>query len=152
MSERLERDWLLGRATLGVAAGWKAEEMRVVADLGYALAEQGRNEEAAVIFEGLATLTPATAYFRAALGALWLRMDEPRRAIRHLDVALRADPRDALSLLNRGEAYLRLNDRVAARADLSAAVEAAATSPAAEGMKASAARAGALLAHLDRAV
>ncbi|MGH9903048.1 MAG: hypothetical protein ACRD68_14675, partial [Pyrinomonadaceae bacterium] len=65
-----------GRASLGAAGGWTAEEMRLVADVGFALAEQGREREAITVFEGLAALAPATAYFRAALGALWLRLGE----------------------------------------------------------------------------
>jgi predicted Zn-dependent protease len=148
MSERLEREWLLGRATLGVASGWTVEEMRLVADLGYALAEQGRDKEALVIFEGLATLAPATAYFQSALGALWLRRKEPRRAVEHLDRALATDPQDFAALLNRGEAYLHLGDRAAAKRDLAAAVTVADSTPGAVDPQ-GAARARAVLTHLE---
>src|SRR5215204_824587 len=87
---RLFEDWLEGRASLGAAGGWTAEEMRLVADTGYALAEQGRHDEAVAIFEGLAVLAPATAYFQSALGALWLRKGEPERALEHLEALLAA--------------------------------------------------------------
>lgn len=120
---RLLEDWLQGRASLGAAGGWTPEEMRLVADIGYALAEQGRHEEALTIFEGLAVLAPATAYFQSALGALWLRKDDPARAAEHLEAALAADPGDVTALVNRGEAAMRLGDREGARRRLLAALE-----------------------------
>lgn len=120
---RLFEDWLEGRASLGAAGGWTAEEMRLVADIGYALAEQGRHDEAVTLFEGLAVLAPATAYFQSALGALWLRKGEPARALEHLEAALAADPTDVTARVNRGEAALQLGDREAARRDLLAALD-----------------------------
>lgn len=116
--ENIAAEWLRGRASLGAAGGWTAEEMRLVADVGYALAEQGRADEAITIFEGLAALAPATAYFQASLGALWLRKGEPRRAVEYLDSALASDPTDLNALTNRGEALLQLGEREAARRDL----------------------------------
>lgn len=116
--KNLEQDWLEGRISLGTAAQWTPEEIRLVAELGYALAEQGRNAEAITVFEGLAALTPATAYFQAALGALWLREKEPETALPYLDTALAADPNDIVSLINRGESYMQLNNAVAAQRDL----------------------------------
>lgn len=123
MPDQLDYEWLQGRAPLGSAAGWTLEEMRLVADLGYALAEQGRNAEALVIFEALAALAPATSYFQSAVGALRLRAGEPRRAVEHLEAALAADPRDIVALVNRGEARLQLGELAAALKDLQAAVE-----------------------------
>ena len=113
-------EWMQGRASLGAAGGWTAEEMRLVADIGFALAEQGRNDEALTIFEGLAALAPATAYFQSALGALHLRKGDPSRALSHLDAALAADPQDLTALTNRGEARLQLGDPAGALADLQA--------------------------------
>ena len=122
MSERLLNDWLQSRASLAAASEWTTEEMRLVADLGYALAEQGRAQEALTICEGLAALAPATAYFQAALGALRLRLGEPQLAVGHLDAALAADARDLSALVNRGEAYLQLGEYAAATRDLDAAL------------------------------
>jgi predicted Zn-dependent protease len=119
--EQVAAEWLQGRASLGAAGSWTAAEMRLVADVGFALAEQGRNAEAVTIFEGLAALAPATGYFQSALGALRLRAGEPRRAVEHLDAALAADPGDLTALVNRAEARLQLGERAAALADLRAA-------------------------------
>lgn len=144
---RLFEDWLEGRASLGAAGGWTAEEMRLVADIGYALAEQGRHDEAVTIFEGLTVLAPATAYFQSALGALWLRKGEPERALEHLEAALAADPSDVTARVNRGEAAMQLGDRETARQHLLAALELGPRTPS-DGSAPALVRARALLAQL----
>jgi predicted Zn-dependent protease len=123
MRNRPSEDWVKGRASLGAVAGWTAEEIRLIADLGYALAEYGRDEEALTVFEGLAALAPTTAYFQSALGALRLRTGDLEKARMHLDAALAADPHDVAALVNRGELYLRLNQREAAVNDFLALLE-----------------------------
>ncbi|MGI8554865.1 MAG: hypothetical protein ACR2LT_00695 [Pyrinomonadaceae bacterium] len=115
---QFEQEWLNGNVSLGAVAGWTADEMRLVSELGFSLAEQGLNQEAIVIFEGLMALAPATVYFEAALGALWLRENEPIRALPHLNAALAADAGDITSRLNRGEVFLKLENYEAARKDL----------------------------------
>jgi len=147
-ANRLLADWLEGRASLGAAGGWTAEEMRLVADIGYALAEQGRHDEALTIFEGLAVLAPATAYFQSALGALWLRKGEPARAVEHLEAALAADPSDVSAQVNRGEAAMQLGDREAARRHLLVALEVGPRAPHAAS-NAALVRARALLTQLQ---
>lgn len=147
MMNRIDIDWVQGRASLGAAAGWTAEEIRLVADLGYALAEQGRNQEAITVFNGLAALAPATGYFQAALGALWLREGETLHAIRYLNSALTIDPQDIGALVNRGEAFLQAGEREAAARDLEAALRLEETGRAAVHMP-NLTRARALLAQL----
>ena len=115
---QVEEEWLHGRITLGTAAKWTAEEIRLVSELGFALAEQGRNAEAIAVFEGLSALTPATTYFQSALGALFLRENQMEKAIFHLTQVIAADPHDLTAYLNRGEAYLRLKNFEKAREDL----------------------------------
>lgn len=123
MSNRVDEDWLRGRASLGAAASWTAEEIRLITDLGFALADYGRDEEALTIFEGLAALAPATGYFQSALGALLLRVGQLDRAELHLNAALAADPHDMATLLNRGELYMRLERRDLARRDFETLLE-----------------------------
>lgn len=117
-----EREWLKGHATLGAATKWTAEEIRLVTELGYGLAEQGRIIEAITLFEGLAALAPATVYFQAALGALWLRENAPEKAINYLNHVLGLEPRDLTSLVNRGECFLLMGERAAASRDFQAAL------------------------------
>ena len=118
MSKGLDQDWLRGLASLGAAAGWTPEEIRLVADLGYGLAEQGRSHEALAVFEGLAALAPSTGYFQSALGALRLRLGDLDAALGHLNSALEADPNDVSALVNRGEALMKLGKIRAASTDL----------------------------------
>lgn len=149
MMNQIASDWVQGRASLGAAAGWTAEEMRLVAEVGYALAEQGRNAEAIAVFEGLAALAPATAYFQAALGALWLREGQPVRAIPYLDAAIGSDPGDATALVNRGEAYMQSGNVAAARGDFQAALGLDGSRIELAAAAASLVRARSLLARLD---
>lgn len=104
--DSLEQEWIKGDITLGTAANWTSDEIRLVSELGYALAQQGRNSEAIVIFEGLSALAPATHYFDSALGALWLREAVFEKAVQHLDSALRSDPDDIPNRVNRAEALI----------------------------------------------
>jgi len=122
MSDKLIEEWLAGRVSLGAAAQWTPEELRIVADLAWGLAEQGRNEEALTIFEGLAALAPSTAYFQSALGALKMRTGDIDGALSHLDAALASDPADVAALVNRGEIYARAGNRAAAIQNLKAAI------------------------------
>ncbi len=115
---QFEQEWINGGVSLGAAAGWAADEIRLVSELGYALAEQGRNQEAITIFEGLVALAPATAYFETALGALWLRENEPARALPHLNAAIAADSSDITARVNRGEVFLLLGNFDGSREDL----------------------------------
>lgn len=115
---QFEQEWINGAVSLGAAAGWTADEIRLVSELGFALAEQGRNHEAITIFEGLIALAPATAYFEAALGALWLRENNPARALPHLNAAIAATPDDIPTRVNRGEVFVRLENYEGARKDL----------------------------------
>ncbi len=119
----LEQEWLKGRSSLGAAAKWTAEEIRLVSELGYSLAEQGRVEEAIALFEGLAALAPATAYFQAALGSLFLRDNQPEKALKHLNSAVHFDAKDLFSLVNRGEALLRVGKTEPALRDLRQALQ-----------------------------
>lgn len=145
-----ERDWLKGQATLGAATKWTAEEIRLVTELGYGLAEQGRVIEAITLFEGLAALAPATIYFQAALGALWLREGSADKALAYLNQVLSLESRDITSLVNRGEAFLRLGERAAASRDFRLAVSLNKTKTGSAIEEKSLTRARALLASIEK--
>lgn len=122
--------WLDGQMSLGAAARWDKDEIRIVSEVAYALAQQGRVREAIVLFEGLLAVAPATAYFQSALGALFLRSKNYAKAIEYLDAALNVEPSSIISLVNRGEAHLRAGNAAAARNDLEKAVNLSARTPA----------------------
>ena len=119
----IEQEWIEGEVTLGAAANWPADEIRLVSELGYALAQQGRNAEAIAVFEGLAAVAPATHYFDSALGALWLREANYPKALEHLNAAIESDPNDLPNRVNRAETHIHLGNRDDALTDLDFAVE-----------------------------
>lgn len=114
--------WLDGQMSLGAAANWDKDEIRIISEVAYSLAQQGRLREAIVLFEGLLAVAPATAYFQSALGALFLRSKNYPKAIEYLDAALNVEPGNIISLVNRGEAHLRAGNGSSARNDLEKAV------------------------------
>lgn len=122
----LTQEWLDGQISLGAAAEWNKDEIRIISEIAYSLAQQGRYGEAIVIFEGLLAIAPATAYFQAALGALYLRVKNIEKAVEHLNHALKIEQGDVISLVNRGEALLLAGKISEARSDLENALRIAA--------------------------
>ena len=122
-NENQMQKWLDGQMTLGAAADWNKDEIRIISEIAYALAQQGRNREAIVMFEGLLAIAPATAYFQSALGALHLRLKDFPKAVEYLDAALEIEPNDVVSLVNRGEAKMRSENQAGARTDFARAVQ-----------------------------
>ncbi len=113
-----ETEWIERRLSLGTVAQWSANEIRLISELAFNLSEQGRNEEAIRLFEGLHTLAPATIYFQSALGSLYLRVGMLDKAIEYLTKVLNDTPDDLASRINRGEAFLRLGEMEKAKDDL----------------------------------
>ncbi len=77
---------------------------------GFQAYEQGRYEEARAVFVELAAREPTEGYYRTALGAICLAIDELDEALVHFDEALRLNPQDCPALVNRGEVHLRLGN------------------------------------------
>lgn len=124
-TENAMQRWLDGQISLGAAARWDKDEIRIISEIAYSLAQQGRNQEAILLFEGLIAIAPATAYFQSALGALYLRTGNFAQAVERFDAALTIEPNDIIALVNRGESYIKLGNIPQARQDLEKAVEAA---------------------------
>lgn len=122
-TEETLQKWLDGQISLGMAANWEKDEIRIISEIAYSLAQQGRYAEAIVLFEGLVAVAPATAYFQAALGALFLRINNYQKSIEHLNAALSIEANDFVSLVNRGEAYLRSRNVAAGQQDLKKALQ-----------------------------
>lgn len=125
----MTREWLGGQISLGAAAEWNKDEIRIISEIAFSLAQQGRYQEAIVIFEGLVAIAPATAYFQAALGALHLRLKNVGAAVDYLNAALKLEATDVISLVNRGEAHLLAGSVAKARQDLENALQIAARRP-----------------------
>lgn len=112
-----------GRLSLSRVKGWQPEEYQLMMMLGYTLHEQGRSEEAAVIFEGLLSLDPRNAYCHSALGAAYLRMEQDEKALNHLNLALQLDARDISAYINRAELFMKQKEYKKAQTDLEMAIK-----------------------------
>ena len=122
-TENSIQKWINGQISLGAAANWETGEIRIISEIAYTLAQQGRFREAILLFEGLLAIAPKTAYFQSALGALNLRLKRFSKAIEHLDAALTIDSKDIVSLVNRGEAHLLNGNLIQAINDLEQALQ-----------------------------
>ncbi|MCY1076254.1 tetratricopeptide repeat protein [Archangium lansingense] len=90
---------------------------------GFQMYEQGRYDEARVIFQELSALDPAEGYYRTALGATLLAVDELDESLVHFNEAIRLNDADTAALINRGEVHLRLGNIMDAVHDFARVVE-----------------------------
>src|SRR5579883_1617073 len=84
-------------------ATWTSEELYLLADRGYWFYQQGRYEEAAVIFDGLIALDAGNSYYRTALAAICLALGDAQRAVDELSAVLEKTPADLAVLQRNGE-------------------------------------------------
>lgn len=103
--------------------GITPQEMLAIAMQGYQFYEQGRYDKAKIIFEGLCSLEPKEAYYRTALGAVYLAMDDLPMAEQLLTAAISISSDELASYVNRGEVYLRQGKILEAAQDFKRAVE-----------------------------
>lgn len=121
-TENTMQRWLDGQISLGAAARWDKDEIRIISEIAYALAQQGRNQEAILLFEGLIAVAPGTAYFQSALGALHLRTGNFTQAVERFNAALSIEPNDIIALVNRGESHIKTGNIPEGRKDLEKAL------------------------------
>lgn len=97
-------------------------EMLEQATEGFNLFQDGRFRESLAIFESLAGMDPAEAYFQTALGACHLALEDLDVAESYFNRAIELDPTDLTPFVNRGEVHLRLGKVVEAARDFNHAV------------------------------
>src|SRR3954465_13445001 len=114
--ERVEK-WLRGEITLQELNAISGPEMLEMAVIGFSMYEQGRYEEAKVIFQGLCTLDPKEGYYRTALGAVYLAQEDLDNALIMFNAAIGLNDKEIASFVNRGEVYLRQGKIVEAAHD-----------------------------------
>lgn len=98
--------------------GWTPEELYLLSERGYGFYQQGRYEEAAVIFDGLIVLDPGNSYYRTAMAAICLALGDAQRAVDELTTVLEKTPADLEARARRCEAYCDLRRWAEARRDL----------------------------------
>lgn len=123
MNDANLQSWIDGRVPLARVKEWQQEEYQLLMMLGFTLHEQGRSEEAVIIFEGLLSLDPRNAYCHSALGAAYMRLEQDERAMSHLNMALQLDAKDISAYINRAEVAMKQKSYKQAQADLEMAIK-----------------------------
>ena len=89
--------------------GWTQEHIEDLRYTGYSYIRQGKYDIALPFFEALAILDPDSAYDAQTLGAIYIQINEPAKALRHFDRALKLESSDhAPTLLNLAKAFFML--------------------------------------------
>ncbi len=80
--------------------GWSEEQMHDLRFAGYAYIRQGKYDIALPIFEALCVLDSENAYDAQTTGALYLQLNQPAKALKYFDRALKIEGEHAPTLLN----------------------------------------------------
>ncbi len=88
--------------------GWKNEELDDLRFVAYSYIKQGIYDVALTFFDALTILSPPTSYDLQTIGALHLQMGNGLKALDFLDRALKSDPVDLNTQLNRAKALFML--------------------------------------------
>ncbi len=115
---RFLEDKVSGAELIGV----KRADLVHLAEAGHVKFRHGRLEEAEMIFQGLILMDHRNAYFHAMMGAVHQRRQRPVEAIMEYSQAIRINPRDIASVVNRGEIYLRSKNYRKAAEDFRVAI------------------------------
>ncbi len=86
--------------------GWTEEHIEDLRHTGYSYIRQGKYEIALTFFEALTILDPHQPYDMQTLGALYLEMNQPAKALQYFDRALKLEKDHGPTLLNVAKALL----------------------------------------------
>lgn len=89
--------------------GWTEEQVEDLRYTGFAYIRQGKYDIALPFFEALTTLDPKSGYDAQTLGAIYLQLNHPEKAIKCLERVLQFDIAEkGPILLNLAKSYLSL--------------------------------------------
>lgn len=91
--------------------GWDSEAIEDLRYLGYAYLKQGKFEIARSFFEALVTLGSKDSYDLQTLGGLYLEIGKNLQALNTIELALKLNPQQPETLLNRAKALFALGYR-----------------------------------------
>jgi tetratricopeptide (TPR) repeat protein len=115
--------WMRGDMSLKDLHALSGPEMLEMAVIGFNMYEQGKYEEARVIFEGLTSLDPKEPYYVTALGAVHLARENLDTAMNCFNRAISLNAKEIAAFVNRGEVYLRQGKVMEAAQDFKTAVD-----------------------------
>lgn len=90
---------------------WGEEQIEDLRYIGYAYIRQGKYDIGISFFEALNALDSESAYDSQTLGALYLQMEQPKKALKYLEKALKLETDHAPTLLNMCKALFMLNKK-----------------------------------------
>lgn len=91
--------------------GWSEEILEEMRSAGFAYIRQGKYDIALSFFEALCVLDPNNAYDAQTLGAVYLQINNPSKALKCFDKALKIEAEHAPTLLNLAKALFMLGKR-----------------------------------------
>lgn len=84
---------------------WTEAHLDEIRHTAYYYIRQGHYQTALPLFEALTVLDPLSAYDAQTLGAIYVQTNQPLKAIKALDAALKLDADHAATLLNLAKAF-----------------------------------------------
>jgi len=108
--------------TFAQLTGIPQKELFQLAEMGHVKLTYGRVDEAKQVFECLIKLDPRNFYYHAALGSVYQKIKKFVEAVFEYTEALRYNPDDLASMVNRGEIYLLHKNFRKAAEDFRAAI------------------------------
>lgn len=101
----------MGKIHWAKTIGWGEEQFDDLRMAGYAYLRQGKYEIALTFFEALIVLDPESAYDAQTLGGLYLQLNNPVKALKCFDRALKIEADHAPTLLNVAKALFMLGKK-----------------------------------------
>jgi tetratricopeptide (TPR) repeat protein len=92
--------------------GWSEEHIEDLRYTGYSYIRQGKYDIALAFFEALEVLVPDSAYDAQTLGALYLQLNQPHKALKCFDRALKLETTDhSPTLLNLAKTFFSMGKK-----------------------------------------
>lgn len=91
--------------------GWNDEQFEELRLIGFAYLRQGKYDIALSFFEALAVLDPNNSYDSQTLAALYIQLNQPAKALKYIDRALKLEADHAPTLLNLCKAFFMLGKK-----------------------------------------
>lgn len=90
---------------------WTNDQLSALRNAGYSYIRQGKYDIALPFFEALVVLDSESAYDIQTLGALYLQLNNPAKALKCFDKALKVNAEHAVTLLNITKALFALGKK-----------------------------------------
>ncbi len=115
-------EFLKGNVTWAEILNLTPDTMQRIAEFGYMQLQAGRLEDAERFFKVLTMLNWYNPYFHSMLGLVYQRQNRPGEAIAQYSEAIKLNPKDGVSLVNRASLFIQYGWLPDADKDLAQAI------------------------------